>query len=224
MRTTLITLLAGRRTLALLAGGLVLGVGAGATTLASWTDHESVWGGTGDTSTTFGGPGGGLSSSLFNMQQSVDDGAHYVDSPTVGGQLTFSTGAAALSPGTTTYAYVLLRTVTGSVGGTVTLGGATIAGDSTLAGALEYAARTDVGSHANCSASGFGGNGTVLVPAHTPLTTGSGSTTFHLAAATAAAPGTERGVCFAVSMPSGVSSTLSGRTMTPTWTFDALSD
>ena len=222
MRIAPLAALTGRKALALMAGGLVLGVGVGATTLAAWVDQESVWGGTGDTGTTSGGPGGGLSTSLFNLQQSAD-GVAYLDAPTTGAQLAFSANAAALSPGTTTYAYVYLRTVQKSVAGTVTLSGADLAGDSGLRSVLTYGAR--VGAPASdCASGGSTTSGTELVPPGTPLGVGSGSTSFRLAAGTPSAAGAAKGVCFAVSAPSTLSSTLSGKQVTPTWHFDAISD
>lgn len=221
MRNALLAAFAGRKALALVAGGLVLGVGAGATTLAAWVDQESVWGGTGDTGTTPGGPGGGLSSSLFNMQQSAN-GTDYVDAPTSGAQLSFSAAAANLSPGTTTYAYVYLRTVVRSAGGDVSLRGATTTGDAPLAAALTYSARVG-GTQAQCASSTFSSSGTELVPPGSPLPTPAAST-FALAAATSSSPGAAKGVCFAVTLPDTATSAVSGQQVTPTWTFRALSN
>ena len=99
---------------ALLAGGLVLGVGA-AVTLASWTDQAYV-------DATFG-------TSSFNIQVDTAEGAEpwiEAETPDDARTLAFSVGFDALEPGDTVYAPVSLRTdPDGSVGGTVTLGSAT---------------------------------------------------------------------------------------------------
>lgn len=78
-----------RKVLAILAGGLVLGVGA-AVTLAAWNDSEFATG-------TFG-------AGAFDLQGSVD-GTAYSSSPTEPGKtLAFELDADLLSPGATVYA------------------------------------------------------------------------------------------------------------------------
>lgn len=216
-----------RRALAFAAVGLTLTVGAGVTTLAAWTDHEYVWGGLGDTNAVPGGTNGGVATSQFNVQQSVDGGTTWTDQmATPGGQITFSATAAALSPGTTTYGYVQLRTVTKSVAGTLSLSPASFPYPSTdagLASTLTYGAKTGV-SAANCSAGGYAGGGTALVADGSALTSGSGSTTFRLGAGTSSAPGTSVGICFAMTLPSSATTAVAGKTATPVWHFDAISD
>ena len=210
-----------RRGLALAAGGLVLAIGATVTTLAAWQDHEYVWSGTGDTNST------GLTSSTFDVQQNTSavDDANFVDheSATDLGQLNFSVNAGALTPGDTVYAFMQLRTVTGSRGGTLTLSPATAAPANALATALTYGSRSGA-TRADCTAAGYAGNGTVLVPVGSALTTGSGSTAFTLGAATGAAPGASVGLCFAVTLPAGTSRSVGGLTTQPVWHFDATSN
>jgi predicted ribosomally synthesized peptide with SipW-like signal peptide len=84
-----------RKVKAILAGGLVLGIGA-AVTLAAWTDQE--W-----ATATF-------SSGHFNLVGSTD-GTNFSDHATVGtaAALTFSTGFNNLSPDTTVSALYALR-------------------------------------------------------------------------------------------------------------------
>ena len=78
-----------RKVLAILAGGLVLGVGA-AVTLAAWNDSEFATG-------TFG-------AGRFDLQGSTD-GTTYSSSPTAPGKtLAFELDADLLSPGATVYA------------------------------------------------------------------------------------------------------------------------
>lgn len=107
-----------RKIAAIAAGVLVIGIGA-TYTLASWTDSEWVWGGTGNTP--------GVGTSKFEVQQNVtapfnDLAANWANRENnPGGGLTFTTGALALAPNTTIYAPVALRTITQSAGATVTL-------------------------------------------------------------------------------------------------------
>jgi predicted ribosomally synthesized peptide with SipW-like signal peptide len=108
--------------MAILAGGLVIGVG-GAFTLASWTDSEWVYAGDGT-----GGPGVGTS--IFEVQQDASNPgpgtfADFEANP--GDSLSFGVGALALSPGDTVYAPVALRTTSDSIGGDLTLRGAVAA-------------------------------------------------------------------------------------------------
>jgi predicted ribosomally synthesized peptide with SipW-like signal peptide len=204
---------------AILAAMGVLGIGA-AVTLAAWTDTEWIFGGTDN------GPGVGTSS--FNIQQNVNDVAGWRDGQTEGtaGKLNFPVNATALSPGTVVYAGVSLRAAAGSIAGTAVLNGATAASGSstTLFTTLTYQAKTGV-TQANCTAAGFAGNGSALVPAGTALSTGSGATTFALpAGASSAVPGAQVDVCFAITMPaSATSQSLQGLAATPVWNFVATS-
>ena len=80
---------------AILAGGLVLGVGT-AVTLAAWNDSEYVTG-------TF-------TAGTFNMQGSTTNGTTFIDHP-VGtpGTLSFTVAPLLMSPGDTVYAPFALR-------------------------------------------------------------------------------------------------------------------
>jgi predicted ribosomally synthesized peptide with SipW-like signal peptide len=98
---------------ALLAGGLVLGIGA-AFTLAAWTDNEWVFGQSGGAD----GPGN-PGTNKYQMQQNTYSGtagaAAWSDQPDAsGGGLTFTLGAKDLKPGSTVYAPMQLRAVAGS--------------------------------------------------------------------------------------------------------------
>ena len=203
---------------ALLAAGGVLGIGAAAT-LAAWTDTEWVFGGTGDADTPIG-------TSVFEVQQDVGDGAGFVDretQPEAGG-LDFTVAAASLSPGAVVYAPMRLRTVAGSLGGEVVLEGA-VAGtgtDDALFDVLEYQVRTGVAA-AQCNAAGMSG-GTVLVPAGTPLSTGSAGSFALAAAPDAATPGDAVDLCFALTLPGTVTDPdLQGLAAVPVWSFTATS-
>jgi predicted ribosomally synthesized peptide with SipW-like signal peptide len=214
------------RVRALLAGGLVLGVGSAAT-LASWTDTEWVFGNGG------AGGTGGVAAAVFEVQQNVWDGAggtaQFADRETqaAAGGLTFSPlKARSLSPGDVVHAPMQLRTTTGSVAGTVTLRGAVAAAgsDAGLFGALRYSVRTGVPREA-CDAAAFAGAGlgTPLTAAGAALTTGSATGALALPAATASAPGTPVDLCFAITLPSGVPDALQGTAASPVWAFDSQS-
>ncbi|MCD2157691.1 SipW-dependent-type signal peptide-containing protein [Rhodococcus cerastii] len=180
-----------RKVRALLAGGLVLGIGA-AVTLAAWTDNVF-----GDAQFQTGS---------WNLQGSFDGlttwGEYQVDASA--GHFTFSTGFAALSPGTTVYAPVALRIgpAASTLGATVQLLGAT-GGDAVLKPALRYSVYRNVPS-ATCTAAGIGSGiawvGTTASPV--ALTAGSGSDV--TLAGGAAGPGTPVELCFAVTLPAGV--------------------
>lgn len=132
-----------RKVRALLAGGLVLGIGA-AVTLAAWTDNVF-----GDAQFKTGS---------WNLQGSFDGlttwGEYQVDASA--GHFQFSTGFDALSPGTTVYAPVALRIgpTASTSGATVQLLGAT-GGDTDLKPALRYSVYRGVPS-TTCTAAGIG--------------------------------------------------------------------
>lgn len=97
------------RARALLAGGLVLGIGA-AVTVAAWNDSEYV-----DTTITAG---------TFQIEGSTTSAtAGYADHAvsTTSTTLSFSSPVTAITPGTTTYASFWVRTKATSVAGTVAL-------------------------------------------------------------------------------------------------------
>lgn len=196
-----------RKAKALLAGGLVLGVGA-AVTLASWTDEAYV-------EATFG-------TSSFNVQVTSDGGTAWeeADTPGTASALMFSLGFDTLEPGATVYAPVSLRTdPAGSVAGTVTLEGAAAGtgGDEALFDALRYTV-TALEEDTRCAAGSVAGE----TLADGPLTTGSDPG----AIALAADGGNQVDLCFAVSLPRDVdrNTALQGVSTSALWRFAASSD
>lgn len=196
-----------RKAKALLAGGLVLGVGA-AVTLASWTDEAYV-------EATFG-------TSSFNVQVTSDGGTAWeeADTPGTASALMFSLGFDTLEPGATVYAPVSLQTdPSGSVAGTVTLEGARpgSGADQALFDALTYTV-TELEQGATCADGAVGG--TPLVAGR--LTDGSAPD----AIALAADGGDRADLCFAVTLPPEASSNtdLQGVTTSALWRFAATSD
>lgn len=169
-----------RRVQAVLAGGLVLGVGA-AVTLASWNDSEFA--------------GGVFGSAAFNLEGSTD-GETYTDHDTAeaAAEMTFS--ADNMTPGETVYAPFWVRldadtTVDGTVEAADGIGVTDSTGTNTANLSYEVTADPD-----SCDAAGAA-TGTA-VASGADLSTGVGSTsTIDLTAGDGAA-GTPVQLCFAI--------------------------
>jgi hypothetical protein len=196
---------------ALAAAGVVLLGGATITSLAAWTDTEYVVGG-------FDGEPG-IGTSIFEMQQRTfgqESFADYED-PENPNIVDFEFGLQ-LSPGATVYGWVQLKTTDDStVGGEVSLLGATD-DESDLWDALTYGARV-VADEESCDADGFAAGDPVLTASGSALDA-NGTGTFLLDAA----GGNTVTVCFAVTMVEDASDELQGETVSPVWSFVALSD
>lgn len=210
---------------ALLAGGLVLGMGAAAT-LAAWTDNEWVFGGSGSgDGTEPNTPGTGI----YRMQQNTWTGASgtavWTDQPNAnGGALTFTVDPGKLVPGKTVYSPMQLRTVAGSEALDVSLAEGIQSAlnrgadnSPALYAALTYGVYKGVSKEA-CEA-GTTAGGTAVVPEGSALTATS-STTFPLAAgADASSPGAPENLCFALTLPSTAGPELQGLNTVPVWRF-----
>jgi predicted ribosomally synthesized peptide with SipW-like signal peptide len=210
---------------ALLAGGLVLGIGA-AFTLAAWTDNEWVFGGAGPDDEN---PG----TKTYAMEQNTVApfaAGTWTDEPEEnGGYLDFTVQAASLLPGDTVYAPFQLRAKAGSEALTVSLAEAKqatvpAAGDANstaLYDALTVQAWVNVGA-ANCSDAGDKTAGAVLVAANSGLDT-QGAAPFALPAGAAGAAGAAVNLCFALTLPAGTSDvTLQGKNVIPLWRFTSV--
>lgn len=211
--------------MALLSGGLVLGVGATAT-LASWSDTEWV-------SASIDGETPAVGTSSFEVLQNttrpyVDTAGnwrHAEDNP--GSALLFSPGALALSPGSSVYAPVALRTDAGSTAGTVQLAAAVAAADITVAdagGHLWSALVVRVSTRSSafaCDSSAFA-SGVIIAGSSAGLGAAAASSTQALDAD----GGSTQFYCFEITLPdtSAVRDhdpSLQGRTVAPAWRFDA---
>jgi predicted ribosomally synthesized peptide with SipW-like signal peptide len=136
--------------MAVLAGGLVLGVGA-AITLAAWNDSEFA---TGD-----------FASGSFGIQGS-DDGTTFGEHPSgAPATLTFEVGADLLSPSSTVYSLFSVKLL--STSDYAAALGLTSVGAGTIAPAVTNSIADIAGT--TCDAAAFSG-GTVVVPASTPAT------------------------------------------------------
>lgn len=209
---------------ALLAVGLVLGVGA-AFTLAAWTDDEWVFGGA--------GPGDTPGTKTYAMQQNTVApfaDASWTDEPNAnGGRLDFTIQATDLLPGDTVYAPFQLRAKAGSEALTVSLAEArqaTVpavgnANSTALYTAMRYQAWIGLDA-ADCSSAGDKTSGTVLVAADSGLDA-LGSAPFALPAGASGAPGAPVNLCFAMSLPAGTTDvTLQGKNVVPLWRFTSV--
>jgi predicted ribosomally synthesized peptide with SipW-like signal peptide len=199
------------RVRAILAGALVLGVGA-TMTLASWTDNEFAT--------------GSFATSKFDTQSSIDNSAWADSTAAPGAAITFA--GTGMSPDTHRYGYVLIRTKPNSVAGTLTFAAPTVTNGGTdtspfLGAALQYKAIAI--SAAGCTATTFTtGTPTYIVggaSTYSALST-AGSTGVALPAATASA-GSPAGYCFDVYLPTGADPLLQGKSVSVTWNVTATS-
>ncbi|HWS49526.1 MAG TPA: SipW-dependent-type signal peptide-containing protein [Microbacterium sp.] len=193
-----------RRIRAVLASGLVFGVGA-AMTLAAWNDSEH-------TNATF-------TAGRFGIVGAVD-GVTFSEHPAApGATLNFAVAPAAMVPGTTTYALFSVRTTPSSVAGNLQLSASATPGGTGLAAHLTYGVRVIPAATApaatTCNSATYNAATdptAVVVPAGSALTTG----------ATASRPISANGgatvnYCFAVTLPITAPNAAQGLTMSQTW-------
>lgn len=196
---------------AVLAGALVLGVGA-TMTLASWTDTEFAT--------------GSFATSRFDTQSSIDNSAWADNTSAPGATITFA--GTGMSPDTHRYGYVLIRGKANSVAGTLTFAAPTVTNGGTdvtpfLGAALQY--RAVAITSAGCSSTTFStGTPTYIVGTSSTYASlsAAGSTGVALPAATASA-GAPAGYCFDVYLPAGADTLLQGKSVTVTWNVTATS-
>lgn len=191
-----------RKFKAILAGGIVLGVGA-AVTLAAWTDDEWAEG-------IFG-------AGEFNVEGSTN-GTDFDDHESSAGaaELSFSLdGGDNLSPGDTVVAPFALR-LDGptTYDATVALTSAAGGGDNTTALSYEI---VQVASAGECTATA---TGTSVAPAGTALDSTTGATEFDLTAGTDTATGDPVALCFKVTADDTLTQ---GQDTTAQWQFTATS-
>lgn len=200
-----------RRLLAVATAGLALCIGVSVTSLAAWQQNIHVAADGGDK----------ISSSLLKIELSLDGGTTWTTADiTNSNTISFGSNAALLTPGDTVYASVLLRVAANSRPATVTLDGGSVT--NTLIGVLRYGARLGV-LKSDCNDTSFPTAGSVLVATGSLLTSGGGSPAFTLPAGAPGVAGTAKGVCLAVTLPSGVLSTVGGLDASPVWQFVATS-
>ncbi|WP_448711022.1 SipW-dependent-type signal peptide-containing protein [Microbacterium profundi] len=231
-----------RKVMAIVAGGMALGV-AGMVTLAAWNDNEWVFGGTGPNA----GDGEGVGTSQFNVQQNAwkigDDVpttasafTDHEDNP--GDALIFNVDPTGLTPGDTIFAPVALKTDGTSVAGKLQLTAAeaadskiahddadAVAGiaDDALWDALRYSVRVtaDPLLAANCTLASFASAGSPVV-----TNLGLSDTVPTATQDLLAGGGNVQYYCFAITLPGSTETEnqdLQGRVVFPAWRFAATS-
>lgn len=191
-----------RRLRAVLAGGLVLGIGAAAT-LAAWNDAEHT------TAT--------LTAGTFGIVGATD-GTTFTEHASAGSAavLNFQVAPTAMTPGMTTYALFSVRTVDPSVAGTVLLTATDANATAGLGAYLTYGVRTVSG--AQCDATTFDASTATVVAPGSALGVDAASSQ-----SLAANGGSTVHYCFAVTLPSTAPNAAQGASVTPTWQFTATS-
>jgi len=180
---------------AVLAGGLVLGIGVTAT-VAAWTDTEySV--------ATF-------TAGTFSIVGATDGSTFTDHASAPGATLSFAVAPTALVPNTTVYALYSVKTAATSVAGTVQLT-ADAANSTGLGTYLTYGVTSIAGT--TCSSGTFGA-GTVIVATASATTVGASGTQ-----SLSAAGGSVVNYCFAVTLPSSAPNAAQGTTLTAHWIF-----
>ena len=187
---------------ALLAGGLVLGVG-GAVTLAAWNDSEYA-------SST-------VTASTFGIEGSVNGGAWSEHESADGAaQLEFDPALPLISPGQSGFLQFSVRTTADSTAsGAVSLQTPTLAGSAALQGALEYAVRV-IPDGSTCTDALFqNGGAEVVVSNGTALA----ATVPENAVELAPQAGSTADYCVRITMVPEADNDVQGETMTATWQF-----
>jgi predicted ribosomally synthesized peptide with SipW-like signal peptide len=190
---------------AVLAGGLVLGIGA-AVTLASWVDTEY---GTGS-----------FTASTFNTESTGATVNWVSNTASPGATLVFA--ATAMSPSASHYASLNVRTTAATtVAGTAELTSATTTG--TLAAVLEYRAVRAPSSGTTCNAAAFAGSPTWIAGGSSSWIASNTVPGSPVSSAIAAAGGEIR-YCFDVRILSTAASSYQGASGTITWLFTTTSN
>jgi predicted ribosomally synthesized peptide with SipW-like signal peptide len=195
-----------RKALAILAGGLVLGVGA-AITLAAWNDSEFATG-------TF-------TAGAFNLEGSTDDVTFTSHNTAIGGQtaaaIQFSSGFNNLAPGSVVYAPFWVR-LDNATTTNATLAAAGEVSSGTNAANISYAVYA-IGPSATCDATATSGTQVASGSSLSAFTAGSSIPLTK--GATAGTPGTAVQLCF---VATAASTLVQGATATGTWQFTATSN
>ena len=197
-----------RKLRAVLAAGLVLGVG-GAVTLAAWNDSEFA------TSTFTAGS--------FNLEGAEGAGTTFTQHATAGAAapLTFTTPFSNMAPGDAVYAPFAVRlAATTTTDASVTLASATPGGTGLATNFAYGAALVAAPGPAGCTSATFSG-GTIVVPDNTAISAVTGAVPFTLAKGTpVASAGVAKYLCFKVTAGANL---VQGQSNTATWEIKATS-
>jgi predicted ribosomally synthesized peptide with SipW-like signal peptide len=229
-----------QKTMAVLAAGLVLGLGA-TMTLAVWNDSEWVTGGA-DTNGDGIADTPGIGTSTFEVNQNTTspyDADGWIDAEVApGGALDFSIDALSIAPGGVVYAPVSLTTTDASVAAAnialsaaipATLTTPTNDTDGLLFAALDLrvvvATSAEADTPAACDATAFDGDSVYIVGGAAAFpalgTAGTNPVAPAPAIDLAASSADKLDYCFEVTLPADAPDTLQGRTVAPAWQFIA---
>lgn len=199
------------RVRALLAGGLVLGIGIPATTLAAWTDSEYL-------TTSVG-------TSRFDLESRSASAPTFASHVNAAGALALGMPGG-FSPGASRFAYADFRTSTDStVGGTVQLTGQTItvtSGAAFTAGDLSYRIAS-VAATASCDATTMAAATTWLGSTAGAFTAIGQVGTTNLTVPVAAAAATPVRLCVEARLSASAPSSYQGRSFDLAWVFTGTS-
>lgn len=185
-----------RKVMAVLAGGLVLGVGA-AITLAAWNDSEFAT--------------GNFAAGTFDLEGSTDGTTFSDHASAPGASLTFQVAADRLTPDATVYHLYSIKLGSNSnYGADVAV---TSAGTGTIAPNVSYSI-TDIGAATTCDAAAVAA-GTNVVPADTTATLATADPVGSLAALA-----DQLNLCIAVTAESSIEQAQTGSI---TWEFTGTS-
>jgi len=191
-----------RKIRALLASGLVLGVGA-TLTLSSWNDSEYV--------------GGELQAGSFGIEGSPtgQDGTYRSSTDGPSHALTFEPEAGQMYPGYTTYALFSVRAQSGSLGGTIQVQPPQWDRENTasLGQYLDYGISVVDGTV--CDESAFEASTEPVVGSGTSLSNSEPAATEQ----NLAADGTPVNYCIELTLHADASSDAQGQSVTPQWQF-----
>ena len=190
-----------KRVKAILAGGLVLGIGA-AVTLAAWNDSEFA--------------SGNFAAGTFDMVGSTDGTTFANHTSAPGAPLAFSANFGNLSPNTTVAAPFVVH-LTPATTSDATVSAFSAAGSGTAAANLTYGV-VRVASVAACTP---GATGTTVVPAGTAMSSVTGASTFPLVKSVDhVVAGANVFLCIQVTAGGSLAQ---GTSATGTWQFQAVS-
>lgn len=196
-----------RRIAAVLAAGMVLGVGSVAT-IAAWTDTEVATG-------SFG-------ASIFDTEsQSAGSPTYASNTAAPGASLTFS--AASMSPSVSYYAWLNVRTTPATtVAGSVAL--TSISSTGALPPALQYrmVRMATASPGTTCAAAVFDASAVYIAGTSSTYSASTAVPASPVASPIAAA-GASIGYCVEVRVAPGTASSFQGATGTITWTFTSTS-
>lgn len=189
------------RARAVLAAGLVLGVGA-TVTLAAWNDSEYA--------------SGTLTAGTFGIVGSTDGTTFTDHAATPGATISFTLPAGAMIPGSVVYGRFVVKTAPNSVVGSLTLTPTSpVTGPTNLGQFLTYGAKI-LPTGTACTAATYAASAAVSVAAGSLLTVGD-ATPRPLSANGAS----DVNYCFAVTLPIGVDNAAQGKTVLASWQFTA---